>query len=108
MGTEEISKVKGKVSFGEVHDPKVRVASANPPKICSSTMICCNCVGRKNGRSLSSSLTPHFLIIQKLALYTNDINDRVLIINNSVLYTFLTHIEHCQNIIEHFGKKMQF
>ena len=31
---------KGKVSAGEVHEPKVRVASANKPKICSFTVIC--------------------------------------------------------------------
>ena len=31
-------------AVGEVHEPKVRIASANSPKICSSTMICCSCV----------------------------------------------------------------
>ena len=31
--------MKGKVAVGEVHKPKVRFASANSPKICSSAMI---------------------------------------------------------------------
>ena len=31
---------KGKLSVAEVHGPKVRVESANSPKICSSTVIC--------------------------------------------------------------------
>ena len=31
---------KGKRSDVEVHGPKVRVASANSPKICSTTVIC--------------------------------------------------------------------
>ena len=33
-------QVKGKVSVGEVHEPKVRCTSANSPKICSYTVIC--------------------------------------------------------------------
>ena len=52
---------KGKVSVGEVHEPKMRVESANSPKRDSFTVICCSCVIRKNGRLLSSSLTPQFL-----------------------------------------------
>ena len=31
-------------AVGEVHEPKVRVASVNSPKICSFTVICCSCV----------------------------------------------------------------
>ena len=36
-------KVEGevKVSIGEVHGTKVRGVSANSPKICSYTVICC-------------------------------------------------------------------
>ena len=32
VGTEGNSYVKGKVSVGEVHEPKVRVARENEPK----------------------------------------------------------------------------
>ena len=35
---------EGKVSVGEVHKPKVRIASTNSPKICSFTVICWSCV----------------------------------------------------------------
>ena len=31
-------------AVGEVNGPKVRVASANSPKRCSFTVICCSCV----------------------------------------------------------------
>ena len=31
-------------AVGEVHEPKVRVASANSPKRYSFTVICCSCV----------------------------------------------------------------
>ena len=44
MGTDVKSLVKGKVSVGEVHKQKVRVASENSPKICSFTVIFCSCV----------------------------------------------------------------
>ena len=63
----------GKVSAGEVHGPKVRGASANAPKICSCTLICWSFVWRKNGRSMSSSLTQLFFTIKKLVMRTNDI-----------------------------------
>ena len=39
MGIEGKRYVKGKVSVGEVHEPMVRVESANSPKICSFTVI---------------------------------------------------------------------
>ena len=35
---------EGKFSVGEVHEPKVRVASEKPPKRCSFTVIFCSCV----------------------------------------------------------------
>ena len=35
---------EGGMLVGEVHEPKVSCTSANLPKICSSTVICCTCV----------------------------------------------------------------
>ena len=64
---------KGKrvrLSDVEVQRPKVRVASANSPKRYSSTVICWICVLWKDGRSVSSSLTPLFFTIKK----THDAN----------------------------------
>ena len=42
--------VKGKVSVGEVHEPKMRCTIANSPKTNSFTVICCSCVWSKNGK----------------------------------------------------------
>ena len=89
MGTEGKRQVKGIVSVREVHEPKVRVASAKSPNICSSTVIFCSCVCIKNRRSLSSYLIELFFMIEKLALRTNKIK-RQRAINQSyrIIHTF--------------------
>ena len=52
--------------------------------------------------------TTVFLIIEKLALQTDGIKDRVILTNNITLYTCLTYVEPYQNIFEHFFMKIQF
>ena len=79
MGTEGQRQVKGEVSDGGMQKPKMRVVSLNSPKGFSSTIICCSCAWRKNGTSLSSSLTQLFIIIKKLALRTNNIKLQIAI-----------------------------
>ena len=63
---------------------------------------------KKNVISLSSSLTPLFFTIKKLAIRTNEIKDRLILTNHIVLYTCLTYVEPYQNILEHFCTKIQF
>ena len=52
--------------------------------------------------SLTSSLTPLFFTIRKLALRTNDIKDRDLSTNQIVVYTRLTYVKPYQNIFKRF------
>ena len=54
----------------------------------------------KNTTSLSSSLTPLFFTIRKLALQTNKIKYREILTNQIVLYTRLTYVKPYQNILE--------
>ena len=96
------------MSVGEVKKPKVRVVSVNSPKLFSSTIICCSCVWRKNGRSLNSSPTPLFLMIKNSRCELMRKIYRVLLTNHIVLYTRLTYVEPYQNILQHFCTKMHF
>ena len=54
--------------------------------------------------SLTSSLTPLFFMIRKLAMRTNDIKDRDILTNHIVVYTRLTYVKPYQNIIEWFER----
>ena len=57
---------------------------------------------KKNGRSMSSSLTQLFFTTIKIALRTNDIKDRDLSTNQIVVYTCLNYVKPYQNIFEQF------
>ena len=58
---------------------------------------------KKNGISMSSSMTQLFFTVRKLALRTYDIKkDRDLLNNQIVVYTRLTYVKPYQNIFVRF------
>ena len=57
---------------------------------------------KKNTTSLTSSLTPLFFTIRKLALQVNRVKNAELLTNHIVLYTSLTEVKPYQNILEQF------
>ena len=76
--------MKGELSVGELHGPKVRGASANSPKkiLCSDLLKLCL---KKNTISLSSSLTQLCLTIRKLKLQGNGVKYIDLLTNRIIL-----------------------
>ena len=105
--------VKGVVGEGKsvswgVAKPKVMCTSPNSPKICSCTVICWSCVGRKTQHHWVLPWHNFALWLENSRCKVTGKKDRELLTNQIIIYTSSTHVKPYQNIFEHFWTNLKF